>query len=83
MMPDEASSLIKRKEEDFIDKWNQTRYIVYSVIQSQSTNELNPQDILKFPWEKEDIVETKTKTKEELLIHAKQMELVLNKNNNN
>ena len=49
----EAISIIKKEEEEFIDRWNQTRMIMYAVFQSQSTKKLKPTDILKLPWEKD------------------------------
>jgi len=80
MQIDEVEALIKRKEEDYINGWNQTRYIVYSVIQSQSTKSLSPTDVLEFPWEKIDTPSVNTKSKEELLQHALDMEKIINKN---
>jgi len=76
----EASYIIKKNEDDFINNWNQTRYIVYSVFQSQSTKHLTLEDVLKFPWEKEEEEEPKIKgrSKEELIKYAKEMEKIVN-----
>lgn len=49
----EASYIIKKNEDEYIDRWNQTRYIAYAIIQSQSTKALTPTDIIEFPWERE------------------------------
>ena len=81
MTSNEASYIIKKSEDDFIDKWNRTRYIVYSVIQSQSTTSLQPTDVLKFPWEDNESPILPSKTKEELIKHGLEMEKKLNINN--
>lgn len=76
----EASYVIKKTEDDFVDKWSQTRYIAYAIIQSQSTKKLKPTDILEFPWEKKPSTTTMTTlSKEELVKHAQQMEKIINK----
>ncbi len=72
----EAFYIIKRSDDEYKNKWDQTRYIVYSIIQSQSTKSLIPQDVLKFPWDEKIIVPTKSKA--ELLKHAKEMESMIN-----
>lgn len=78
----EASYVIKKTEDDFVDKWSQTRYIAYAIIQSQSTKKLKPTDILEFPWEKKPSTTTMTTlSKEELVKHAQQMEKIINKKN--
>jgi len=78
----EVTYIIKKHEDDFIDRWNQTRYIAYSVIQSQSSTSLTPQDILKFPWEKKpEEIKIPVKSKEELIKHSLEMEKKLNQNN--
>lgn len=40
-----------RKEKE---KWNQTRFISYCILQSQSTKKLKMKDIITFPWDEED-----------------------------
>lgn len=76
----EASYVIKKTEDDFVDKWSQTRYIAYAIIQSQSTKKLKPTDILEFPWEKKPSTTIMTTlSKEELVKHAQQMEKIINK----
>lgn len=78
---EEASYIIKKSEDDFVDKWDQTRYIAYAIIQSQSTKKLTPSDILTFPWEKKDSGESPpVKSKEDLIKHALDMENKLNNN---
>lgn len=34
-------------------EWERTRFLAYCNIQSNSTKRISPQDIIKFPWEKE------------------------------
>lgn len=76
----EASYVIKKTEDDFVDKWSQTRYIAYAIIQSQSTKKLKPTDILEFPWEKKPSTTIMTTlSKEDLVKHAQQMEKIINK----
>lgn len=77
----EASYIIKKSEDDFIDRWNQTRYIVYAVVQSQSTKKLSIKDVLEFPWEKNPQEELPKVSKEELIKHALEMEKKLNNTN--
>lgn len=75
----EVSYLVKKSEEEFIDKWNRTRYICYSIIQSQSTSRLEPKDIMTFPWEVEEGVKpSNVKSKEELIKYALDLENKLN-----
>lgn len=74
---DEASYIIKKKEEEYINEWNQTRFICYSIIQSQSTKKLEPTDVLRFPWDEKETI-SPTKTKEELIQYALDMEKKLN-----
>lgn len=75
----EASYIIKKSEDEFVDKWSQTRYIAYAIIQSQSTKKLKPTDILEFPWEKSPTTTMTTLSKEDLVKHAQQMEKIMNK----
>ena len=76
----EASYIIKNKEDDFVNGWNQTRYICYSIIQSQSTEKLKPSDIMKFPWEDHDEIIIPTKSKQELIDYALEQEKIMNAN---
>ncbi len=82
MSMNEASYIIKKNEEDYINSWNQTRYIAYSVIQSQSTTPLKPTDILKFSWdeESEKIIQP-IRSKEELIAYGLEMEKKHNNSN--
>jgi len=77
---DELEALIKKSEEDYINNWNQTRYVCYSIFQSQSQTLLQPTDILKFPWDKIEPTQ-QPKTKEELIKHSLEMEKKLNSTN--
>jgi len=80
MQRDELSAIIKRSEDEYINKWNQTRFIAYSVIQSQSTEEVSIEDIMKFPWEETvDIKNVDTEeNRERLKAHALEMQKKLN-----
>lgn len=66
-------------------QWEQSRYICYTTIQSQSTKKLKPEDIMSFKWDK---VEEKNTTvtkeeKERLTEKAKKIMIEKNKINNN
>lgn len=83
MENDELSAIIKRSEEDYINGWNQTRFIAYSIFQSQSSKTISPHDVLKFSWEEKPETETES-TKEDLerlRKHALEMEKKLNMKN--
>lgn len=34
--------------------WSRTRFLAYCNIQKSSTKKIKPQDLISFPWEKED-----------------------------
>ena len=36
------------------NEWERTRFIAYSNLQKSSAKRISPQDIITFPWEKED-----------------------------
>lgn len=82
MSVNEASYIIKKSEENYMNDWNKTRYIMYSVLQSQSTTIITPSDVLEFPWEKkkEEISNLPVKTRDELIKHALEMQNKLNEN---
>jgi len=83
MTMNEASYIIKNKEDDFVNHWNQTRYICYSIIQSQSTSKLKPSDVIKFPWEDNEEKETRipdNNSKERLRNMALELEKQFNNN---
>lgn len=50
----EVQSLVENIEYTEYGDWNRTRFLAYCNIQSNSTKRISPQDIIKFPWEKED-----------------------------
>ena len=77
----EASYIIKKNEDDYIDSWNKTRFIAYSIIQSQSTTSLLVTDVMKFPWEDDDKEILPTKSIEELRKYSLEMEKNNNKKN--
>lgn len=80
MTPKEASYIIKNVEDKYVNEWNQTRFIAYIVMQSQSTKKLTPTDILRFPWETDEVEKTTLtkETKEKLKQHALEMEKKIN-----
>ena len=80
----EASYIIKKKEDDYIDDWNRTRWNVWATIQSQSSATLEQTDVMKFPWdepeESKEIEEIDIEqTKEYLSKLSEKMEKKLNK----
>lgn len=81
----EASYIIKKCEEDYMNDWNQTRYIMYSVLQSQSTKILKPTEVLAFPWDKqeEELANLPVKSRDDLVKHALEMQNKLNNNGTN
>jgi hypothetical protein len=78
MSMNEAGYIIKNREEEYINSWNQTRFIAYSIIQSQSSKAIKVTDVLKFPWDKKSDENLVTKSREELLKHAAEIEKKLN-----
>ena len=54
-------SYLKYKE-----SWEQTRTIVYSILQVNSKSKIQLQDVIKFPWEKETTDEDTKITKEDI-----------------
>lgn len=50
----EVQSIIENLEYYERGDWERTRFLSYTNIQSQSSKRLKPQDILQFPWEKEE-----------------------------
>lgn len=50
----EVQSIIENLEYYERGDWERTRFQSYCNIQSQSSKRLKPQDLIKFPWEKED-----------------------------
>jgi len=43
------------------DEWERTRFLAYSVLQSQSKKKMKPTDIIKFKWDNEMTHEATTK----------------------
>lgn len=54
-------SYLKHKE-----SWEQTRMIVYSILQVNSKSKFQLQDVIKFPWEKETTDEDTKITKKDI-----------------
>lgn len=61
------------------NSWEQTRNIMYSVVQSQSSKKLKPTDILKLPWDAQQVAIQKknkqVKITKEYVEQMKQMAL--------
>lgn len=66
---EEAGYIIKKQEDDFVNRWNQIRYICYS----------NGSKEFTFPWE-EKKGNTINKAKEELIEFALEQEKRMNNN---
>lgn len=62
--------------------WEQTRTISYITAQCQSTKQLNPKDMMTFPWEKEAKVEDTQEERDEIWREMKEWEKILNKKDN-
>lgn len=50
----EVNSLLEEVEISSRDGWEQTRMIMWSVVQSQSSKKIDMKQILPFDWDKED-----------------------------
>ena len=82
MQYDEASAIIKKNEEQYMNDWNMTRMNMYAIFQSQSTKSIKPTDVLKFPWDKtikDDIIVVTQERRDDLIKKSKEMEDKLNK----
>lgn len=60
------------------DSWEQARLIAYITAQVNSRDKLNPEDIMKFHWEKNDKPETNEIDPSVIELELKQMEDILN-----
>lgn len=49
----EAEAMLERLHDRHKAGWEQTRMICYVMAQANSTKALKPEDILKFPWDRE------------------------------
>ena len=49
----ECAAYIRGMQRKERERWEQTRMIMYAVVQSNSTKELDPEDVMKFAWDKE------------------------------
>lgn len=59
--PWEISMFADSLEDAEREEWEHTRFLAYSVFQSQSTKKLKPTDIIKFKWDNEMTHEATTK----------------------
>lgn len=50
----EVQSIIENLEYYERPEWERTRFLAYCNIQKSSTKKISPQDLISFPWEKED-----------------------------
>lgn len=54
MQPYEINTVLKGLELKSRENWEQARLIAFVTAQCNSTKKITPQDIIKFPWEKEE-----------------------------
>nr|DAW10147.1 MAG TPA: hypothetical protein [Caudoviricetes sp.] len=50
----EVESIIENLEYNDRNGWMQTRFLSYCNIQKSSSKRISPQDLITFPWEKEE-----------------------------
>ncbi len=50
----EVQSIIENLEYYERGDWERTRFLAYCNLQKSSTKKIKPQDLISFPWEKED-----------------------------
>ena len=50
----EVQSIIENLEYYERPEWERTRFLAYCNLQKNSTKRISPQDLISFPWEKED-----------------------------
>lgn len=81
MTLDEASAFIDGWETERREKWEMTRRMMYAVFQSQSTRELEPEDVMGFPWdvEEEDSTADPEMNIEELRKEALRIEKIMSR----
>ena len=53
----ELNNILESIFENNKDSAENNRLLMYSIFQSQSTKKLKPQDIIKFSWDEETVVE--------------------------
>ena len=64
------------------ESWEQARTIGYITAQCQSTKQLNPKDMMTFPWEKADRVEDTKEDIEDAYREMKEWEKIMNRQDN-
>ena len=62
--------------------WEQTRTLSYITAQCQSTKQIDPKDMMTFPWEKTEKVEDSQEERDRIFREMKEMENILNKKDN-
>lgn len=63
----EAASYLRGLERRSRDEWERTRRIVYTIAQVNSTKELSPENVLRLPWDNEEVTEEQMQQNEEEL----------------
>lgn len=61
--------------------WEQTRYICYTTVQSQSTKKLSKEDIMNFTWDKQEKKNTTVTKEERERLTAKAKKIMMEKQN--
>lgn len=61
--------------------WEQTRMLSYITAQCQSTKQIDPKDMMTFPWEKTEKVEDSQEERDRIFREMKEMEKKLNEHN--
>ena len=61
--------------------WEQTRYICYTTVQSQSTKKLKPEDIMNFTWDKQEKKNTTVSNEDRKRLTEKAKKIMMEKEN--
>lgn len=71
----EAAAFMRGFQEREKSEWERTRQIAYWIVQSSSTKELEPTDVMRFTWEEKKQIEVDDTEIERLRNIAKNMKL--------
>lgn len=64
------------------EAWEQTRQVVYSIVQVNSKNNISPTDLMPFPWDKEEEEDcSKTSSEDSERLTELMSQIVKEKNN--
>lgn len=80
---EECVAILNQYDKDNKLQWLQTKYICYSIFQSQSTKHINFKDFMKLPWNDDEKSETTILSDEEKDNLIKISQDIENKLNNN